>query len=83
MDPSHGARLATLSVIWNGTKNMTQTALKRAVMPVVRVASGRARSAYDFRNAIPAKLTTLRSSMFHCSYRSSSPRAFGAAFRNV
>ena len=36
-----------------------------------------------FENAIPAKLTTLRSSMFHCSYRSNSPCAFPAAFRNV
>ncbi len=36
-----------------------------------------------FENAIPAKLTTLRSSMFHCSYRSNSPRAFGALSGNV
>src|ERR1035437_2225240 len=38
---------------------------------------------HPFLNPIPAKLTTLFSSMFHCSYFSSSPRAFGAVFKNV
>ena len=32
---------------------------------------------------IPAKLTTLRSSMFHCSYLCKVPRACGTAFKNV
>ena len=45
---------------------------------------GGGRSArYDRVNDIPAKLTTLCSSMFHCSYCSSSPRRFGIDFRNV
>ena len=35
------------------------------------------------RNDMPAKLTTLCGSMFHCSYRSTVPRACGIAFRNV
>ena len=34
-------------------------------------------------NEIPAKLTTLCSSMFHCSYRCNVPRACGTAFKNV
>src|ERR1035441_6552133 len=37
---------------------------------------------HPFRNPIPAKLTTLWSSIFHCSYFNSSPRAFGAVFKN-
>src|ERR1035437_6874267 len=41
------------------------------------------RSVHAFRKPMPAKLTTLLTSMFHCSYFSSSPRAFGAVFRNV
>ena len=38
---------------------------------------------YCFWNCMPAKLTTLFSSMFHCSYCNNSPRAFGAVFKNV
>jgi len=38
---------------------------------------------YSFENDMPAKLTTLCWSMFHCSYCSSLPRAWGAAFRKV
>ena len=34
-------------------------------------------------NAMPAKLTTLCSSMFHCWYRRKVPRACGKAFKNV
>ena len=32
---------------------------------------------------MPAKLTTLSGSMFHCSYLRSSPRMPGTVFKNV
>src|ERR1035441_5969579 len=38
---------------------------------------------HPFRNPIPAKLNTLWSSIFHCSYFNSSPRAFGAVLKTV
>src|SRR5262249_25711168 len=44
---------------------------------------GRRDARYDPVNDIPAELTTLCSSIFHCSYFSSSPRTFGIDRRNV